>query len=61
MVGELDVLRQEGEEYADKLCKASVKYELIVMEKMPHAFLAMDGVLAAGRQAITKMVEAFME
>ncbi|EEQ84978.1 triacylglycerol lipase [Blastomyces dermatitidis ER-3] len=57
MVGELDVLRSEGEKYAEKLKKAGVHYDLHVMEGMPHPFLAMDGVLQAGKDSITYMVE----
>ncbi|KLJ10338.1 triacylglycerol lipase [Blastomyces silverae] len=57
MVGELDVLRSEGEKYAEKLKKSGVHYDLHVMEGMPHPFLAMDGVLQAGKDSITYMVE----
>lgn len=57
VVGELDVLREEGEQYAAKLEKAGVPVELHVMKAQGHPFLAMDGVLEAGRQAITYMVE----
>lgn len=57
VVGEVDVLREEGEKYAEKLKRAGVSYELHVMKGMPHPFLAMDGVLEAGKQAITYMVE----
>ncbi|KAK2750358.1 hypothetical protein FQN57_003838 [Myotisia sp. PD_48] len=57
VVGELDVLREEGEQYAAKLKKAGVEHELHVMPGQGHPFLAMDGVLEAGRQAITFMVE----
>ncbi|EDN03846.1 alpha/beta hydrolase fold-3 domain-containing protein [Histoplasma capsulatum] len=57
MVGELDVLRSEGEKYAEKLMKSGIHIDLHVMEGMPHPFLAMDGVLQAGRDAITYMVE----
>ncbi|KAI9738976.1 MAG: hypothetical protein M1818_005290 [Claussenomyces sp. TS43310] len=57
VVGELDVLRAEGEAYARKLREAGVKTELHVMHGMPHPFLAMDGVLTAGAQTITYMCE----
>lgn len=53
IVGGLDVLRHEGEEYARKLRDAGVKAEVNVMEGMPHPFLAMDAVLEAGARAIT--------
>lgn len=58
VVGELDVLRTEGEQYAQKLRDADVKADLKVMKGMPHPFLAMDGVLQAGKDAITYMCEA---
>ncbi|KAH8688773.1 Alpha/Beta hydrolase protein [Talaromyces proteolyticus] len=57
IVGELDVLRGEGEAYAKKLQENGVKAELHVMKGMPHPFLAMDGVLQAGKDAITYIVE----
>lgn len=57
MVGELDVLRTEGEEYGAKLESAGVKVNLQVMKGMPHPFLAMDGVLEEGRRSISLMVE----
>jgi len=58
VVGELDVLRSEGEAYAEKLRKGGVEVDLKVMKGMPHPFLAMDGVLQQGRDTITYMVEA---
>lgn len=58
IVGELDVLRAEGEQYAEKLKKADVPVELHVMQGMPHPFLAMDAVLEAGKKAITLVCEA---
>tara|TARA_R110002060_G_scaffold20313_7_gene27666 strand:- start:2001 stop:2390 length:390 start_codon:yes stop_codon:yes gene_type:complete len=61
VVGELDVLRSEGEAYAEKLTKAGVSVDLKVMKGMPHPFLAMDGVLQQGRDTITYMVEALKE
>lgn len=57
VVGGLDILRGEGEQYAEKLRGAGVKTKVVVMEGMPHPFLAMDGVMKAGRDAITEMVE----
>lgn len=58
MVGELDVLRTEGEQYAAKLRDAGVEVDLQVMKGMPHPFLAMDGVLKEGKRSITLMCEA---
>lgn len=57
IVGELDVLREEGEQYAAKLKKHGVSVDLHVMQGQPHRFLVMERVLEAGRQAITYMVE----
>ncbi|CRG83565.1 hypothetical protein PISL3812_00918 [Talaromyces islandicus] len=57
VVGELDVLRGEGEAYATKLRENGVDAAVHVMQGMPHPFLAMDGVLQAGKDAITHMVE----
>ncbi|KAJ5925429.1 Alpha/beta hydrolase fold-3 [Penicillium verhagenii] len=50
MVGELDVLRTEGEQYAEKLQNAGVTVDLQVMKGMPHPFLAMDGALSEGEK-----------
>ncbi|APA08470.1 hypothetical protein SS1G_02163 [Sclerotinia sclerotiorum 1980 UF-70] len=57
VVGELDVLRDEGIAYAGMVGSAGVKCRLEVMRGMPHPFLAMDGVLKQGAQTITYMVE----
>ncbi|KIX08220.1 uncharacterized protein Z518_02876 [Rhinocladiella mackenziei CBS 650.93] len=57
IVGELDVLRHDGEEYARKLRKNGVEAKVTVMEGMPHPFLAMDAVLEAGKRAITIICE----
>lgn len=61
MVGELDVLRTEGEQYAEKLRKAGVEVDLQVMKGMPHPFLAMDGVLSEGKRCITLMCDALQK
>lgn len=53
IVGELDVLKHEGNEYASKLTANGVAAEVTTMEGMPHPFLAMDAVLEAGKRAIT--------
>ncbi|KAI0015704.1 Alpha/Beta hydrolase protein [Xylariomycetidae sp. FL0641] len=58
VVGELDVLRDEGRRFADKLRDAGVPVELHVMKGQPHPFIAMDGVLQAGREAITFFCDA---
>ncbi|CVK84584.1 related to lipase 2 [Fusarium proliferatum] len=58
VVGELDVLRSEGEQFAKKLQDAGVKAELNVMKGQPHPFIAMDAVLEAGSRAITLFCDA---
>jgi acetyl esterase/lipase len=61
MVGELDVLRSEGEQYAKKLQKAGVEVDFQVMKGMPHPFLAMDGALSEGKRCITLMCDALQK
>ncbi|KAJ5761249.1 hypothetical protein N7520_008405 [Penicillium odoratum] len=61
MVGELDVLRSEGEQYAEKLREAGVPVDLQLMKGMPHPFLAMDGVLSEGKRCITLMCDALQK
>jgi acetyl esterase/lipase len=61
VVGELDVLRDEGVAYAQRLMKNGVEAQLKVMKGMPHPFLAMDGVLKQGRDTISYMVEMLNE
>ena len=57
IVGELDVLRHDGEEYARRLKANGVSTSVTVAEGMPHPFLAMDAVLEAGKEAITNICE----
>jgi acetyl esterase/lipase len=61
VVGELDILRSEGELYARRLQGNGVPVQLRIMEGMPHPFLAMDEILQQGRDAITFMVETLRE
>lgn len=58
VLGELDVLRTEGEQFAKKLEEAGVKAEVNLMKGQPHPFIAMDGVLEAGSRAITLFCDA---
>ena len=60
LVGEVDVVRHEGEEYARKLQDAGADVRLEVMPGMPHSFLALDAVLDEGRRAITILCEALV-
>lgn len=57
VVGELDVLSGEGKMYGEKLKEAGVEVKTVVMEGMPHPFLAMDAVMKAGKETIDLMVE----
>lgn len=61
LVGELDVLRHEGEQYAKKLSDAGVSAHVEIMKGMPHPFLAMDAVLDQGKKAITILCETLTE
>jgi len=54
----VDVLRSEGEVFARRLREAGVGVDLHVMEGQPHAFIGLDGVLEAGRTAITVLCDA---
>lgn len=58
VVGELDVLRSEGEQFAKKMEEGGVKADVHVMKGQPHPFLAMDAALEAGSRAITLFCEA---
>ncbi|EQB51338.1 hypothetical protein CGLO_09134 [Colletotrichum gloeosporioides Cg-14] len=61
VVGELDVLRSEGEALGKKLKDAGVAVDLHVMKGQPHPFIAMDEALEDGRRAITLFVEKLVE
>ncbi|RMD39574.1 hypothetical protein DV735_g5551, partial [Chaetothyriales sp. CBS 134920] len=61
LVGEVDILRHEGQEYARKLQTAGVQTRLEVMEGMPHPFLSMDAVLDEGKRAVTILCESLAQ
>ncbi|RMZ76070.1 hypothetical protein DV737_g5026, partial [Chaetothyriales sp. CBS 132003] len=61
LVGEVDILRHEGEEYARKLRAAGVQTRLEVMKGMPHPFLAMDAVLDEGKRAVTILCDSLAQ
>jgi acetyl esterase/lipase len=42
---EMDILRDEGIAYGEKLKQAGVKVEVMVYEKVPHPIMALDGEL----------------
>lgn len=61
VLGELDVLRTEGEEFAAKLVRAGkTSTRVTIMKGQPHPFIAMDGVLDCGKLAITLFVERLL-
>ena len=61
LVGEVDMLRHEGEQYAKKLEDAGVPVRLELMKGMPHPFLAMDAVLDEGQRAISILCESLVQ
>lgn len=60
VLGGLDVLRTEGEQFAGKLQKAGVEAKVTIYKGMPHPFLAMDGALEVGRDSITRFCEGLL-
>ncbi|KAF9045022.1 alpha/beta hydrolase fold-domain-containing protein [Panaeolus papilionaceus] len=58
-VAELDILRQEGVEYGEKLKRNGVDVELKVYKGAPHPIMAMDGeVLNVGKTLVSDAVAA---
>jgi acetyl esterase/lipase len=51
-VMELDILRDEGLAYAKRLKEVGVNVTHKVYKRAPHQILAMDGVLAVGRELV---------
>ncbi|ROW02040.1 hypothetical protein VPNG_07628 [Cytospora leucostoma] len=61
VLGELDVLRTEGEEIAERLVRAGkTSTRVTTMKGQPHPFIAMDAVLDSGKLAITLFVERLL-
>lgn len=60
-VAELDVLRDEGIAYGEKLKKNGVSVEVKCYPAAPHPIMAMDGVLAVGRQLVSDAIDALKE
>lgn len=58
VLGELDILRGEGEQFAQKLEEAGVKADVNIMKGQPHPFIAMDAALDDGARAVTLFSEA---
>lgn len=65
LVAELDILRHEGEQYAQKLAEAGVAVDLRLMPGVPHPFIAMDATLTVAREGLDvicrSLIEAFKE
>ncbi|KAI0076067.1 lipase/ esterase [Panus rudis PR-1116 ss-1] len=57
-VAELDILRDEGLAYAEKLKKFGHQVEIKIYKRAPHPIMAQDGVLQVGRQLVTDAVSA---
>jgi len=57
-VAELDILRDEGIAYGEKLKQAGVQVEIQLYKGSPHPIMAMDGVLEVGRQLVSDAVRA---
>ncbi|KAH9919094.1 alpha/beta hydrolase fold-domain-containing protein [Fomitopsis serialis] len=57
-VMELDILRDEGIAYAEKLRQHGIEAEVILYKTAPHPILSMDGVLEIGRRCVTDAVQA---
>ncbi|SDC72581.1 acetyl esterase [Geodermatophilus telluris] len=58
LLAEHDVLRQEGQEYADALAKAGVPVQSRVFEGQMHGFFTMVNVLPGSEAGIAYAVEA---
>ncbi len=50
VTAEMDVLRDEGEAYADKMNKAGSPAEVIRVKGAPHSFSTIDEALDIGKQ-----------
>ncbi|KII94065.1 hypothetical protein PLICRDRAFT_153379 [Plicaturopsis crispa FD-325 SS-3] len=60
-VCEIDILRDEGITYGSKLKEAGVDVEVNVYKGAPHPVMAMDGVLAIGRQLVAEAGKALAD
>lgn len=62
-VAELDILREEGIQYGEKLKELGVEVETVVYKGAPHPIMAMDGILKIGAKlvsdAATALAKAF--
>ena len=58
IVAECDPLRDEGIEYAERLCAAGNDVSLSCYPGMIHPFFSMSGALAAAREAVDEAADA---
>ncbi|CAN6618580.1 hypothetical protein TRVA0_007S01970 [Trichomonascus vanleenenianus] len=56
--GECDVLRTEGEQYAEKLKAAGIDTNLVIYPGMPHPVMAMDDCLTQGKRLVKEACDA---
>jgi acetyl esterase/lipase len=61
VVGELDIVRNDGQEYARKLREAGVDARVELMMGVPHAFISHDAELQTGKRAVDIMCEGLRE
>ncbi|KAK0200312.1 alpha/beta hydrolase fold-domain-containing protein [Desarmillaria ectypa] len=57
-VAELDILREEGIQYGEKLKELGVEVETVVYKGAPHPIMAMDGVLKIGAKLVSDAATA---
>ncbi|APA05881.1 hypothetical protein SS1G_01731 [Sclerotinia sclerotiorum 1980 UF-70] len=58
MTAEMDLLRDEGEAYGEKMNAAGSQAEVIRMKGMPHTFMAMDDILEDGKRYNREAIRA---
>ncbi|KAF9483288.1 hypothetical protein BDN70DRAFT_873983 [Pholiota conissans] len=52
-VAELDILKEEGVQYAKKMEKVGITVEIAEYKGAPHPIMAMDGALSIGRKLVS--------
>jgi acetyl esterase/lipase len=60
-IAELDILRDEGIAYGNKLLRAGVPAEINTYKGAPHTIMAMDGVLTIGKQLVSDAAAALSQ
>lgn len=65
VVAELDILKDEGKAYAEKLRNAGVSAEVVEYSGVPHSFMYYDKILDAAKQynklAVNVLTDALKE